>query len=578
MGPVPFRRPDGKATKSRFSCYQGEHRLSWAGQLPGAALSGKGTTIWRVGACTVDPATNEVSRSGEVVHLEPRSMEVLCLLIRHAGQVVPRDELLTAVWGEVVVGDESLTSAIIKIRKALGDDARDPRFVETIPKRGYRLIAAVAPARAGRRRKGTFLAIGAIGVVGMAALVLLAWAWFPTDMLRRGVDVAPERPGASAPAAPSVGVRPFKLIGARPGLDYLARGIEETVINRLGAMPDLVLTHLPRGAETQPDFVLEGVVRVAEAGLSASFRILDGRSGAILASERIAPPLPDPLALERAVERRVLAALAHDIARADLSRRARGYTDSAAAFDLFLQGQAALLARTEAGNRRARRLYRAAIGHDPRFARAYGGLALTLAADYRNGWADDPQAALSGALKMARTALEIAPELPEQHWVIGYVRTQQRRFPEARAALHAALRLRPGYADAHALLGGIATYAGKPQESVPLLREAIRLRPAAGYLYYLLLGRAYYFLDECEQAEINLTEALSRNPENVEARLYHAACLVRAGLVDEAAWQVEEVRAIGPGLSLDRFFSSYPMTDRGQITRLRRDLVRAGFM
>ena len=104
----------------------------------------------------------------------------------------------------------------------------------------------------------------------------------------------------------------------------------------------------------------------------------------------------------------------------------------------------------------------------------------------------------------------------------------------------------------------------------------MRLRPDAGYLYFLLLGRAYYFLDDCAQAQINLGEAITRNPSNTEARLYSAACMVRQGDVEGAAWEVEEVLSIDPAFSLKAFWATYPMTAQAQIAALTSDLGKAG--
>lgn len=533
----------------------------------------------RVGDCIVDPATNQMACGDARVHLEPRSMEVLVHLIENAGQVVSRDRLQSAIWGEVVVGDESLTNAIIKIRKALGDDARNPRYVETIPKRGYRLVAQVtplappkpgifhgpAPSGAARGLQPALLGVGLVVVAPAGVLVL--------PLMREPARPPPKIAGPDASAAGlRVMIRPFVNLGEDNSRDYLVRGLEETVVNQLSGKPDLTIIHPPAGADIDSDFVLEGVVLPGPDAVRVTIRLIDARDGTILANEQLEQPLADLLEMERAIESRVIRALALDIEQADLARRASGYTDSTSAFDLFLQAQAALLVRGRDANRQAQRLYREAIRHDPRFARAYGGLALSLAAEYRNGWASDPAAALSGALEMARTALEIAPDLPEQFWVVGYVRTQKREFPAAREALQQALKLRPDYADAHALLGGIATYEGRPQNSLPSLRKAILLRPEAGYLYFLLLGRAYYFLGDCEQAEFNLAEALARNPDNLEAHLYHAACLLRLGRVDDAEWEAEEIRILEPGFLLDRFFRSYPMADKAQINMLTSDL------
>ena len=306
-------------------------------------------------------------------------------------------------------------------------------------------------------------------------------------------------------------------------------------------------------------------------------RLLDAESREILFSLRLDRPFVDLLTIEDEIRDGVLKKLARGINATEHSRQARGYTDNVAAYDLFLKAQAELLIRTRETNLAARTFYRQAIGGDPDFARAYGGLALTYAAEYRNGWADDSDEALDSALRFAETAISIAPDLPEQLWVVGYVNTQHRLYDEARNALQKAIDIDPGFADAYALSGGIETYRGDPANTVPLLREAIRLNPQAGYLYYLLLARAYYFLGDFEQAQINLEEAIARNPENVEAHLYLAATLLRLQKVDEAAWEREEVNSIEPGFSLDIWSAGYPMARGMQFDRLLADLRKAGF-
>ena len=107
----------------------------------------------RIGDWRVDPETNQLSRGGESVRIEPKAMDVLMLLATHVGRVVMREQIFAAVWPGVVVGDEALTQSVIKLRRALGDDSRAPAYIETIAKRGYRLIApvvrdgAVSPVR-----------------------------------------------------------------------------------------------------------------------------------------------------------------------------------------------------------------------------------------------------------------------------------------------------------------------------------------------------------------------------------------------------------------------------------------------
>src|SRR6267142_126409 len=98
----------------------------------------------RVGEWLVDPATNQIARGAERVHLEPKVVDLLLALAGRADQVVSREELLAQVWSGVIVGDDVLTQGVIKLRKALGDASGESRYIQTIPKRGYRLIAAVS--------------------------------------------------------------------------------------------------------------------------------------------------------------------------------------------------------------------------------------------------------------------------------------------------------------------------------------------------------------------------------------------------------------------------------------------------
>lgn len=517
---------------------------------------------------TVTPATCEIASGDTVIRIEPKSMEVLVYLFAHQDSVVSREQIHDAIWGDVVVGDDSLTNAIIKIRKAFGDNARNPSVIETIPKRGYRLIAEVTTPKPPVAKQS----FGWVWV--SVTLVLLLLGSVAITLFPRTEAAAPQIK-LQSDAQTRIVVSPFVNLSGDASQDYLVRGMEQTVVTGLAAIPHVsAMQSHPR--INQADYRLEGSVWPTENRILIHTRLLDGEDGTVLAIHRHDRAYSDLLTVMTEIETTITSDLALEIEQANLSAQARGYTDSVEAFDLFLQAQAALLPRDRSGTSLARALYERAIARDPRFARAYGGLALVHAAEYRNDWAEDSSLALNRALSMAGTALSIQPNLPEQYWVIGYVHTQRRQLEDAETALHKALALDPSHADALALLGGIRTYAGQPDKSIPLLRKAMRRNPRAGYLYFMLLGRAYYYLGDCGQAQINLHEAARRNPSNLETRLYMAACQVQFGDPDEAAWEVEEILGQEPEFSLTGFLRTYPMEDDGQITMLTRDLKLAG--
>jgi Tfp pilus assembly protein PilF len=157
------------------------------------------------------------------------------------------------------------------------------------------------------------------------------------------------------------------------------------------------------------------------------------------------------------------------------------------------------------------------------------------------------------------------------------VHLERRQHEQALQYLETAVRLYPSFADGYALMGGIYTYVGRPADTVRLLRIAMRLNPEAGNLYFLLLGRAYLFLGDLEQARVNLEQALSRNPENLEAHVYMAAMHIAAGDKASARWEAEEIRALQPGFSGRSWLETYPMTDVTQKTKLINALGALGF-
>jgi tetratricopeptide (TPR) repeat protein len=303
-------------------------------------------------------------------------------------------------------------------------------------------------------------------------------------------------------------------------------------------------------------------------------RLVDVDAGRQLWSQRFEREQRDLFALQDDLVRSILEQLPIKVSQAETASLAQRYTRSVAAYEYFLRGQAASQARQRAQNDRARDFYWKAIELDPAFSRAYAGLAMTYALAYQLGW--DDEAALRRAVEFAGTATQMSPDMPEAHWVVGFVETQRRRYADAIRHLQRALRLNPSYADAYALMGGIRTYTGQPADSVSLLRTALRLNPDAGSLYFLLLGRAYYFLDDYEQARVNLEHALARNADNVEARIYLVAVLGQLGDREGAAWQADEIRVIEPTFSVSRWLSTYPMKDKQQDARLAQALIAFG--
>jgi DNA-binding winged helix-turn-helix (wHTH) protein/TolB-like protein/cytochrome c-type biogenesis protein CcmH/NrfG len=563
----------------------------------------------KIGDWTVDRATNEICRGSELVHLEPKVADLLIALAQRADEVVSREELLAQVWSGVVVGEDVLTQGIIKLRKALGDNSREPVYIQTIPKRGYRLIAPVAPVASLEAELESRLEAApeagleaapdanpvhsevrlemsprparVLWVTGAAAIAVVAFVgyWqYSRDAAHAHLasprETVESIANSQLDTSPKVIVYPFKEVTNDPLQTLLARGITARLITDLGRFPEVRVISMqdsasPAGARPGNeakggDYVVRGELQRSGDNIRLYVRLTDATSGESLWSEQYDRAYTELLSLQDELTREVLGKLRIKVSDAELRRKARPYTRNLQAYEYFLRAQSGLLVRRKPDNDVAREMYLKAIELDPTFARARAGLALTYAADRRNGWTSDGAGAVAKALELATSARQMDPDSPEICFALAYVNMEGGDLSEATDNLREALRLNPSYADAYALMGGIQTYRGRPQETIPLLSTAMRLSPEAGSLYFLVLGRAYFFLGDTESASLYLREALARNSESVESHVYLAATLAVAGHKDEASWEAVQVRTLEPAFNIREWLRSYPMADAGQ--------------
>jgi len=519
----------------------------------------------RVGEWAVEPALNQLTAGDRVVKIEPKAMEVLMYLAARPGQVASRDALLSDLWPGVVVGDDALTQVVIKLRKALGETPERTAYIQTIPKRGYRLIAPVS--RPGAAPKRLLLAALALAVLFSAGA---AWVWLKPDE-------AGERAAASAePALPTVSVRRFEPVGADPEAALLARGMSADLIADLSRLSGLSVLDASTGSAAA-DYLVTGTVQRAEGRVRVNVFLADARTGKQLWSERFDRERASFFDIQQELGPRIVHTLPAKVSEEELRRIARPHTRNLEAYAHFQRGQAALGARRKAENEVARSAFEKAIALDSGFTRAYAALSTTYVWDFRNQWTAGNTAALARAMALAQTALQMNPDIPEPYYALAFVHMHRRQHEEAIAQMQNALRLAPSYADGYALIAGLHTYMGRPAESVRLLRSALRLNPQGGQLYFLLLGRAYLFLGDLPQARINLEHALARNPENVETLVYLAALHLAARDEKEASWKAEEIRIMQPDFRVRDWLRTYPMRDPGQIAQLEQAMTRLGF-
>lgn len=538
-----------------------------------------------VGDWLVDPRANELHRDAATVKLEPKVMRVLCVLAERPGSVVAREDLESRVWAGMVVTSDAVTNTIIKLRKVFGDDSRRPRYIQTISKTGYRLIAEVKPGSTAtaapskphareRRRPGRWL------VPLSVALVLSVWLALRDHGIE---DTKPER-------QPRVAVLPFENLSPDPEQDYFADGITEDLITDLSKIPGLEViarnsafaykgsreSELSIAADLGVAYLLKGSVRRSGDRIRINARLTDGRDGDNLWADRYDSRIEDVLDIQDEIAERIATALEVEIAPTDRSRLVQRETASVGAYDELLRGLDYFGRRSPENNHRAKQHYERAIALDPGFARAYAGLAIVYARDATDGWDPNPEMALSRASELAEKAQRLDPSLHQVYFVEGLIALFRRNYAAAILGTEHAISVKPSYADAYALRAWIQHLDGRIAEGLASMEKAVRLNPRIPSVYRLLRGALHYAHADLEKAIADLESAVEISPSYQNARIWLAAAYAAAGRIEDAQWQSSEILALHPDFSSSRSLWAFPIRDPAYSDRFLHDLRRAG--
>ncbi len=434
---------------------------------------------FQVGEWTVEPLNGRISRAdGQSQHLQPKVMDVLVCLAEHAGMPVTRDELLRCVWGERATTDEPLTRTIAELRRALGDDRAHPRYIETIPKRGYRLVAEVRlPETAGPDEQTTRVAgrrtpliVMSLMVVAVALFGFFTW-WTP------------------APTERSIAVLPFENMSGDVEQDYFAYGVSEEIVNELSKIQGLKVIsrtsafyfkgkELPvhEIAETlDVAYVLEGSVSRSGDRLRVSAQLIDASSGYHVWANTWDKTLTDVFAIQDEIAAAVVDSLQIELLD-EIPTTAR--TDPEA-YALYLKSGPLLWRFTKESMEEASRLLMQALAIDPEYAAAWGRLSIN---QYHQGllmWATPNQEeAFARAEASARRALDLDPNEMSALQTLGSAAMFARwDFAEAHVWFSRARDAWPGHASPLNALGNWNSMLGRRDAARALFQQAADLDP-----------------------------------------------------------------------------------------------------
>ncbi len=492
----------------------------------------------RFGTFSVDLRSGELYKQGRKIRLQQKPFQILALLLERPREVVTREELRQRVWAPdtFVDFDHSLKTAISKIREALGDSAESPRYVETLSRRGYRFIAAVAKLPA---------------------------AAPPEERIR-------------------VAVLPFENLSNDREQEYFSDGMTEEMIAQLGSLQPQRLAVIARtsamrykhtdkrldqiGQELNVEHIVEGSVRRAGDRVRITAQLVRVSDQTHLWAHSYERDLRDILALQSEVAQAISNEIRVKLTPQHWVRSVSALPANRQAYEAYLRGRYCWSKRTREGIQRSVDYFLQAIAHDPHYALAYAGLADGYRILAVCGWLA-PSAVQEKALAAARRALEIDGRLSEAHKALGAVRFRfDWEWKESEAELQRALELNPSDADAHRVYALYLQALGRVEEAIAEVERARELDPLS-LLMETALGRALYMARRFEAAIAQCRKALELDPDYVPARFNLGRLLVETGKAREAIGVFKKASKRGEVLYLAALGYAYARAEEEEQAR-----------
>lgn len=457
----------------------------------------------------VDRDLFRVSKGGRPQVLEPRAFDLLIYLIEHRDRVVEKQELFDQVWKECFVTDNALTQEIMNIRRALGDEAGTPHYIQTVRKHGYRFIA---------------------------------------ELIEGGDAVG------GAASQPSVAVLPFANLSAAAENEYFCDGLAEELINALTKVRDLRVVARTSafsfkhqqldvreiGRRLKAAAVLEGSVQRTGNRLRILTQLINSEDGYHIWSERFDCEMGDVFAIQDEIASAIIDKLSVKLGASEKPALLKRYTESVEAYHLYLKGRHFWNRRFAPGAlERSIEYFEKAIGVDPRYGLAYSGLA-----DCHNlqglFFLRDPVKALASGMAAAEKAAEVDNSLGEAHASLGYSKLiyawdwpgAEREFKEAR-------KWSPAYPYGHLWYAHYLCAMSHFDEAIDEGKRALELDPISlGINANTAL--VFYWAREYDQAVEQLERTLELDPNFGLAYVYLAFVRNQQGRYDDAIAAVQK--------------------------------------
>lgn len=500
-----------------------------------ATRANDGSWVIHFSEFEADLRAGELCRNGSKVRIQEQPFQILAMLLECPGQVVTREELRARLWSADTFVDfnHSLNSAIRRLRDALGDSAENPRFVETLGRRGYRFIAPVA------------------------SRVLLRRHHEPIE---------------------SVAVLPFANCSADPSTEYLSDGITESLINNLSQISTLrvmarsTVFRRYKGKDADPqkvgnDLRVRAVVsgRLLKRGSSliVQAELMDVATGAQLWGGQYNRRAEDVFLLQDDLSMEISEKLRLRLNGSEKQRLTKRYTEDAEAYRLYLKGRYHWNKRSPEDVKRAIEYFQRALNRDPVYALAYAGLADTYA--YLSFfYAVAPRQAMPKAKAAATKALEIDDHLAEAYVSLGYVSfTYDGDWSAAGKYFEQALALNPAYSGAHTFYAFYLSSLGRSEEALAVAKRALDLDPASPAVSHSLAVQ-FYLARQFDQAIEQAHNTLEMDANFAISYQLVGEVYASKGMYREALLALEKFSALSRSSAISRALLGYSHARLGE--------------
>lgn len=539
---------------------------------------------YEFGPFRLDPTQRLLVRAEKHIQLSPKIFDLLLFLVQRNGQLVEKEEIIKHLWPDSFVEEGNLTNNISILRKALGDTAKDPKYIATLPKHGYRFVAnvkaledggvepayeegATFPAGNGERAEG----IGGIQEeahvsarvhaehnvtrrfkVFVFASVILVSVLVVALYFRRTYTPAPAAV-SSASSVTSIAVLPFKPLEGKGGDSSLQLGMADSMIMMLSNLDQVTVLPLSTvrrytapdqdaikaGRELGVELLLDGSIQRSQDRIRVRVNLVRVRDGQSLWADQFDEKFTDIFTVQAAISERVAGALELKLSSNATRQLRKRYTENADAYEAYLRG------RYFWGNRgdlkKAIEEFNQAIALDDKYALAFAGLA-----DCYNvlpGYGGlSPLEAYTKARAAATKAVELDNTMAEAHTALAKIKANYDwDWPGAEAEFKRAIELNPNYSCAHYFYAlNYLAPMGKLDEAEAELRRALELEPHL-LIINTNLGSLFYFEGRYDEAIKQYRKTVELDPRFVTTHLRLIEVYMQTGRYDEALAEHESI-------------------------------------